>query len=124
LFLRPAAALFDLEEMAVGINWSQVLKRCRPEVHKKIMEARSRHEELKRLIAEAKETMPKIDFAQYRQALPVMAHSLVDELEASTKNFKITKVETNSQLEVLETERIGKVNTVDHAILKFCFLDG
>lgn len=98
--------------MAASINWSQVLKRCRPEVHKKIIETRGRHEELRRMIADSKTAMPTIDFSRYRELLPPSAHQFVSELEASMSKFKVTKVETAPMLQALEAERSEKVITI------------
>lgn len=95
--------------MASSVNWTQVLKRCRPEVHKKIMETRSRHEELRRMISESKAALPAIDFVRYRELLPASAHQFVNELEGSVIKFKIEKVDTAPMLQALEVERSEKV---------------
>lgn len=107
--------------MAVTVNWSQVLKRCRPEVHKKILETRSRHEELRRLIAETKASMPAIDFAKYKAALPVSAHSFVQEQEKLMTGFQIKKIDVNSSLHSLEAERASKVCNEHYSIRTNCF---
>jgi len=101
--------------MTGGVNWTQVLKRCRPEVHKKIMEVRGRHEELRRLIGEAKSAMPKIDFNHYRSALPVSANKFVDEIEGSVRSFKIKVADTSAPLQALDAERTQKVMDVIHS---------
>lgn len=94
----------------IAINWPRVLARCRPEVHKKLMGARSRHEELHRLIVEARTQTPSIDFGAYRRALPASAAALVDELEGGAKAFQPKKIETGPLLQALETERVAKVH--------------
>lgn len=92
----------------VTINWPKVLSRCRPEVHKKIMEARGRHEELRRLISESRAHTPSINFEAYRKALPVSAHKFLEEMEGKAKAFKIKKIETAPLLEALKVERAQK----------------
>lgn len=104
--------------MVKVIDWAAVLKRVRPEVHKKVMEARGRHEELRRLITEGKATMPQINFDQYRQALPATAHGFVNEMEAAMKQFHVKKVDPAPQLQALDTERSQKVpGPTYHAII-------
>lgn len=95
--------------MVSPINWAAVMKRCRPEAHKKILEARGRHEELRRLISEAKAAMPKIDFAAYRSTLPAASKGLVDQMEGAFKAFKTTKAETGPLLQALDAEKSTKV---------------
>lgn len=94
------------------VNWSQVLKRCRPDVHKKIMETRGRHEELRRLIAETKASLPSIDFGKYKAALPSSAHGFVQEQEKLLSAFQIKSIDTKPLLQSLDAERAAKVKPV------------
>ncbi len=93
----------------MSVNWAQVLKKCRPEIHKKIIDTRGKYEELRRLIVEARNAIPKINFEAYRNALPVASRSFVDQMEASVKSFMIKKTDTAPLLQSLDAEKATKV---------------
>lgn len=92
-----------------AVNWTKVLSKCSPTVRKTILETRAHHEDLRRQIAELKETTPKLDFAAYRQVLPKELGKIVNEAEAQLKAFKPTKQSVAASLKELEQERELKV---------------
>lgn len=73
------------------------------------MEARGRHEELRRLISESRSHTPTLNFEAYRKALPASAHKFLEEMEAKAASFKIQKIDTAPLLEALKVERAQKV---------------
>lgn len=108
-FRGSAWAMSTSAGAKIAINWPRVFARCRPEVHKKILDARSRHEELRRLIMEVKGSTPTVDFEAYKKALPISAHPFVQELEAKAKVFRVKTIETAPLIEALNVERTEKV---------------
>lgn len=95
-----------------AVNWTKVLAKCSPSVRKTILETRAHHEDLRRQIAELKESIPKLDFAAYRQVLPKEMGKIVAEAEGQFKAFKPAKQNVAAALTELEQERELKVNTV------------
>lgn len=93
-----------------ALNWTKILSKCSPSVRKTILETRSHHEDLRRQISELHSTLPKLDFAAYRQVLPKEMGKVVDEAEKQFKAFKTEKVDVSGQLKELEQERELKVN--------------
>lgn len=114
-FVSPPAHL-PQHIMASAVNWSQVLKRCRPDIHKKIIDTRGRHEELRRMIGEAAAAMPKIDFSKYRAALPASSHKFVDEMEGMMNGFQVNKIDTAPLIQALDAEKSAKVPSYSFAI--------
>lgn len=91
------------------VNWTKVLSNCSPTVRKTILETRALHEDLRRQLAEAKESVPKLDFAAYRAALPKSLGKLVDDAEKEVKGFKVPEIDTKVSLSELKQEQELKV---------------
>lgn len=72
-----------------SIDWGFVLSNCNPVMKRTITETITRNEELFRLVKEAKEDQPRIDFDNYRKLLKSRpeALSFVDICQQSFKSF-------------------------------------
>lgn len=90
-------------------NWTKVLAKCSPSVRKTILETRGHHEDLRRQIAELRQTLPKLDFDAYRRVLPTNLRKAVDEAEAQWRAFKPKKIDSSKALSALDQERDLKV---------------
>ena len=95
---------------AAPLNWTKVLAKCSPSVRKTILETRGHHEDLRRQIAELRQTLPKLDFEAYRRSLPAHLGKVVDESESQFKAFKPKKIDSSKALSALDQERDLKVS--------------
>jgi hypothetical protein len=93
---------------ATTIDWSRVLTKCSPSVRKGILDLRSKHEDLKRLIGEAQESSPKINFEHFKRELGTESGN-IDEIEQKFNSFKPKAIDLKSQLSQLEAEKQEKV---------------
>mgnify|MGYP006059178011 CR=1 FL=1 len=93
----------------VKINWSTVLQRCQPQARQKIIDLRSRHEDLTRQMGELKASLPVIDWSMYREQLGAEAGKQVDVLEAKAKQFKPAVQDYQPALALIDKEKDEKV---------------
>lgn len=72
-----------------SIDWGFVLSNCNPSMKRTITETITRNEELFRLVKEAKEDQPRINFDNYRKLLQSKpeALSFIDSCQESYKSF-------------------------------------
>jgi hypothetical protein len=93
----------------VKINWTSVLQRCQPQARQKILDLRSRHEDLTRQITELRAALPVIDWAAYRERIGPEVAQQVDVLETKAKQFKPTIQDIQPALMIIEKEKKEKV---------------
>ena len=108
--------------MSVALNWTKILSKCSPTVRKTVLDVRSQHEDLSRQIHELKQSLPKLEFAAYRQILPKEMGKIVDQAEKEFKNFKVQKVDVTSALKELDEERDLKVHKLRSKIVFLSYL--
>lgn len=89
----------------MAVNWAAVLNRCTPAVRKSVMDVRSRHEELRRLIQEARSTRLTPSFDRYRQSLPSSLHGLVSQYESKCSTIvPLDQVTSQSMIKKLTNQ--------------------
>lgn len=93
------------------VEWTRVLERLSPQVRKGVMDLRSRHEDLRRLIAETQAAIPTLDFDHYRARLQNDSEydGLVRESEQRLAAFSPAKIDLTAKLGELEAQREAKV---------------
>ncbi|PJF16573.1 hypothetical protein PSACC_03574 [Paramicrosporidium saccamoebae] len=93
-------------KVAGSVDWTRVLSRCNPQVRKGVMDLRAHHEDLRRQIADAKSSVPKLDFDYYKSKLPSKEYgTMLSEMEGKVKGFQPTKTDYSDKLKVLENEK-------------------
>mgnify|MGYP002787369738 CR=1 FL=1 len=91
---------------AAQVDWASVLAKLTPLGKKNILDLRSRHEELRKLINEARIATPKLDFSDYKKKLPgVEWQKLLKESEEQVNNFKNKPIDVSNKLKELEENR-------------------
>lgn len=93
----------------VKVNWSVVLQKCQPQARQKIIDLRSRHEDLLRQLSELRQALPTIDWAGYRAQLSPDGRQQVDILESRAKQFQPAIQDVKPALLVVEQEKQEKV---------------
>lgn len=88
------------------------MAKCSPTVRKTILDTRSLHEDLRRQILEAKQSVPKLDFSYYKKELPKGMGGMIMAAEEEVNSYKGIDVDVKAALLELDTERDLKVQFV------------
>lgn len=92
------------------LDWKKILKNSTPEVSKKILTARARHEDLIRLISEAKEAKPMLDFNYYRSQLS--SKEDLDLVSSMERDASIIETKVDFSPKSLETASSEELNAI------------
>lgn len=101
----------EQRRMVRQINWSAILQRCQPASRQKILDLRSRHEDLTRQMTELRKALPVIDWGHYRQLLPKKGPVAdeVDVLEAKARVFRPNVQDIQPALLLVDKEKEERV---------------
>lgn len=91
------------------INWSTILSRLQPSARQRVLDIRSRHEDLTRQLSELRAQLPKIDWAGFRAQLPGDKAQHVNELEEKARSFKPKVQDIAAAVLLVEQEKQQKV---------------
>lgn len=127
LFSNGAASLRKLSSsVREGMDWASVIGRCQPEARQTIVELRTRHNELWRLLSEAESATRPIDFASYRERIRKAYDDIdesgdaafqdlafVDKAEFELSNYAVSNESIVAEQQTsLEAERQKKVSFI------------